>query len=368
MTQWTSTIERADRLISEGKSAEAVPLLMASLDQLRGVSGTAVAHFHPRLLGRLGQALREVGDKDEAIRVTREALDLCKQTGDGEGVQVYTRNLQTLGAPEFAQSLGDAGFHIVFCDADDRVLSPDEVSVASGTIRFEVRSGRKIHPEAQRLHEEGRATGGRGDHTGAIALFNQAAAIEPAWPYPVYDRAFAHLIMREFDAALVDYRKVLELAPKGFYVAAQAADLLTREAAGEFPAGLYLAFAMLEHIPKEQQQSIAEQFVERFPSHAPAWNLLANGIQDPSAKLTAIERGLAARPDPDTRGSLLILKASSLHALGQTTSALELLESLREAPDSLSTQATATITAAAVRSSLTSASAPSHRLAPDDHS
>jgi hypothetical protein len=144
--------------------------------------------------------------------------------------------------------------------------------------------------------------------------------------------------------------------------------LLIREAAGEFPAGLYLAFAMLEHIPKEQQQSIAEQLVERFPSHAPAWNLLAIGIQDPSAKLTAIERGLAARPDPDTGGSLLILKAVSLHALGQTTSALELLESLREAPDSLSTQAKATITATAVRSSLTSASAPSNRLTPGAHS
>jgi tetratricopeptide (TPR) repeat protein len=216
MTQWTSTIERADRLMGEGKSAGAVPLLRASLDQLRGLSGTAVTHFQPLLLGRLGMALRQMGDKDEAIRVTREALELCKEAGDAEGVQAYTRNLQTMGAPEFAQSLGDAGFHIVFHDADGRVLSSDEVSVASGTIRFEVRSGRNIHPEAQRLHEEGRATGARGDHSGAIVLFNQAAAIDPAWPYPVYDRAFAHLIMREFDAALVDYRKSSSLRRKDF--------------------------------------------------------------------------------------------------------------------------------------------------------
>jgi tetratricopeptide (TPR) repeat protein len=293
-----------------------------------------------------------MGDKDEAIRVTREALELCKESGDAEGVQAYTRNLQTMGAPEFAQSLGDAGFHIVFHDADGRVLSSDEVSVASGTIRFEVRSGRNIHPEAQRLHEEGRATGARGDHSGAIVLFNQAAAIEPAWPYPVYDRAFAHLLMREFDAALVDYRKVLELAPKGFYVAAAAADLLIREAAGEFPKGLYYAFAMLEHMPAEQQQSIAGQLVEQFPSHAPAWSLLANSIQDPAERLTAIERGLQARPDPDTRGSLLIRKALTLRDLGQTTSALELLASLSGTAGSLSTQAKATAAAALVRSSL----------------
>ena len=110
------------------------------------------------------------------------------------------------------------------------------------------------------------------------------------------------LLTQEFDAALADYRKVLELAPHGFFVAAEAADLLTREAAGEFPAGLYLAFAMLEHIPKEQQQSIAEQLVEQFSSHAPAWNLLANSIKDPVERLTAIERGLQARPDPTRVG------------------------------------------------------------------
>jgi hypothetical protein len=145
--------------------------------------------------------------------------------------------------------------------------------------------------------------------------------------------------------------EVLELSPEGFFIAAQAADLLSREAAGEFPAGLYFAFAMLEHMPGEQQQSIAEQLVAQFPSYAPAWSLLANFIEDPTARLTAIDCGLEARPDPDTRGSLLIRKGLTLHDLGQTASALELLASLRETPGSLSTQAKATAAGALVRSS-----------------
>ena len=350
LTEWTQTLERADRLINDGKVADAVSILRATLDQMRGVKGTGVDHFYPRVLGRLGSALSLIGDKDEAIRLTREALNLCKQAGDAEGVRVYTGNLQTIGAPEVALPLPNRPFHIVFFDAQGRVLSRDELSGASGRIRWEVRGG-TTHPEAQRLHAEGRASGARGDHDAAVALFTQAEAIDPAWPYPVYDRAFAHLVKQEFDAALSDYRKVLELAPDGFFVATRAADLLTREAGGEFPRGLYQAFAMLEYMSPEKQQSIAEQLVQQFPFHAPAWELHATFIDDPTMRLTAIERGLDARPDPDTRGSLLVRKALTLHNLGQRTVALELLATLSETQDSTTTQAKAIVAAALIRAS-----------------
>ena len=36
-----------------------------------------------------------------------------------------------------------------------------------------------------------------------------------------------------------------------------AVDVLSREAAGEFPPGLYGAFAMLEHLPGEQRLDVA---------------------------------------------------------------------------------------------------------------
>jgi predicted TPR repeat methyltransferase len=111
-----------------------------------------------------------------------------------------------------------------------------------------------VDPEAQRLHEEGRVAGGKGDYDTVIALFTKAAARDPTWPYPVYDRAFMHLLKQKFDAALVDYRKTLELSPLGYFVAATAADLLTREREGEFPPGLYAAFAMLENMTDEQER------------------------------------------------------------------------------------------------------------------
>jgi hypothetical protein len=167
----------------------------------------------------------------------------------------------------------------------------------------------------------------------------------------VYDRAFARLLKHEFDAALADYRKTLELSPLGYFVAAAAADMLTREAAGEFPAGLYAAFAMLEHMPADQQRHVAGQLVVQFPSHAPAWELHASFLEDPSDKLAAIERGLLARPDPDTRGLLLVKKALALDASGERQAALEILDPLTSAVgDSPQTHVQACIAAAMIRS------------------
>ena len=326
LNKWNEAIERAGQLTDGGGAAQAVTLLREILDQMRGATGTGIDHFRPRVLGRLGAALAKVGDTPEAIRVTREALELCRQSGDEEGVRVYTSNLDAIGSYEIADAAGQHRYRVVFTGPEGRTLTPDELPGPTGHVKWEIRDSGKIDPEARRLHDEGRAAGANGDHDAAIALFTQAAARDPVWPYPIYDRAFAHLLKKEFEAALADYRKVLELAPGGFFMASTAADMLTREASGEFPGGLYAAFSMLEHMPREQQLDIARQLVEQFPSHAPAWELHAQSLVDPAARLEAIERGLAARPDPETRGSLLIQKAVALNALGEHQRALELLE------------------------------------------
>jgi hypothetical protein len=168
---------------------------------------------------------------------------------------------------------------------------------------------------------------------------------------PIYDRAFSHLLKEEFDDALGDFLKTLELAPKGWFIAATAADMLTREAAGEFPRGLYAAFSTLEHMPREERGSIAAQLVQQFPTHAPAWELHAQFVENPAAKLEAIDRGLAARPDPDTRDSLLVQKALALDVLGERDRALKILESMSASiGDSFGTQPKAFLALAMIRS------------------
>jgi tetratricopeptide (TPR) repeat protein len=349
-TQWTEALQQAGQLTESGQADEAVVLLRATLENIATATGTATDDFRAKCLGSLGVALNSMGNTSEAVRVTREALEICRQAGDDEGVKAYTTNLDVIGSFEIADPGSGHRSKVVIRDSDGRTLLPEELPGFTGRFTWQIRDARRPHPEAERLHEEGRAAGQKGDHDTAIALFTKAAQLDPSWPYPVYDRAYAHLLKEQYDAALADYRKTLELAPHGYFTAATAADTLTREAAGEFPPGLYAAFATLEHMPPEQQQSIAAQLVEKFPSHAPAWAQHARFLENPSDRLAAIEHGLLARPDPDTRGSLLVEKALALHASGERELALDILDQLTGAVgNSAMTQVRAVLAAAVIR-------------------
>ena len=71
---------------------------------------------------------------------------------------------------------------------------------------------------------------------------SDAISSKSLWPFPLYDIAYTYLLMQDFPNAELHYRKVLGLAPRGFFTAITALDTLAREQAGEFPEGIYLAY------------------------------------------------------------------------------------------------------------------------------
>jgi len=224
---------------------------------------------------------------------------------------------------------------IAFRDAQGRVLTADELRGAIGPLQYEVSDGEAVPPEANALHQQGRQTGARGNHHEAVALFTRAAERAPRWPYPVYDRAFTYLLMKDLDAALSDYRRTLELSPRGFFTAVPAVDTLAREQQGEFPPGLYLAYVMLETVnDRSQRRHLLAQFVEKYPGFAPGWQKFADVADDNTLRLEAIEKGLAAKPDPHTKGMLLLNKALALNGSGSPDIAVRLLTELVASPDS----------------------------------
>jgi len=342
----------AQTLIDEKRAAEAVTLLKTVLASLDELGGSGVDHYRPRVLGRLGIALLHIGDKREAVRITKEALELCRSLKDEEGIRAYTTNLSTIGTVEMPANDGtDANVTVAFSDEHGKTLTLDELRTVSGNVKWEVRGSAPVPPEAERLHQEGRTAGAHGDYNTAQSLLTRAAELAPSWPYPIYDRAFTHLLLHDFEAALRDYRKTVELAPAGFFTAEVAVDTLTRESTGEFFSGLYAAFAMLEHMPTEQRCSIAAQLVERFPSFAPGWNEHADCVADLLKRLEVIENGLAARPDPFTRGHLMVKKALTMSSLGDDDGALRMLQQLAsESTRSLSTRALAELALARLSS------------------
>jgi hypothetical protein len=60
-----------------------------------------VDFYRPRVLGKLGVALYQSGEVERARDVTRQALEICSQLGDDDGVRAYETNLANMeNAPD----------------------------------------------------------------------------------------------------------------------------------------------------------------------------------------------------------------------------------------------------------------------------
>ncbi|WDI42051.1 tetratricopeptide repeat protein [Bremerella sp. P1] len=244
------------------------------------------------------------------------ALIGCSTNGDSPGPAAKTEN------------------RVVFRAADGRELTTADLADATGTFEYEILSNNDIPAKANQLHQQARQLGAAGQYDEAIRLLTEAQTLAPDWPYPTYDMAFSYLLKQDFAKARQCYQKVIELSPRGFFTALTALDTLDREAAGELPEGTYAAYSSLEWVDDPQQKAqLIGVLVERLPSFAPAWKEYALQCQEPAEKLEAIEKGLAANPDAETKGILLINKALTLNQQGDKQAAKEILGSLALDPN-----------------------------------
>ncbi len=228
---------------------------------------------------------------------------------------------------------------VVFRAADGRTLTMADLRGLNGTFRYEILGRDNVPAEAESLHKQARQAGGSGEYKKAITLLEKASGLAPAWPYPVYDMAFTYLLMKDAENARKHYRRTVELAPRGFFTAITALDALEREAKGDLPAGMYMAYLSLEWVddPEKKAEAVS-QLVKRVPSFAPAWKEQAMQAGTDAVMLAAIEKGLAANPDGETKGILLINKALIMDRGGDHDGAVRLLGEL--ALDPASTYAT----------------------------
>jgi tetratricopeptide (TPR) repeat protein len=228
---------------------------------------------------------------------------------------------------------------IIFRGADGRALTMDDLRGLSGTFQYEIVGHFNVPTAAESLHDQARQAGELGDYKTAITLLEQAHNLAPQWPYPVYDMAFTYLLMKETENARTYYRKTVELSPRGFFEAITAADALDREQKGELPTGTYLKYLSLEWTAdRGKKTKIVHQLVTEAPGFAPGWKEIATLSKNDDERLAAIERGLAAHPDRETKGIMQINEALILHRKGDREGAIRLLGEL--ALDPASTYAT----------------------------
>lgn len=92
---------------------------------------------------------------------------------------------------------------------------------------------------------------------------------------------------------------------------------------------------MLEPIQDaSQKRQLLEQFVDKYPRFAPGWKEYANLSETGADRLKAIEKGLAADPDPETKGMLLLNRALVWHSSGRHDAGVQSLNDLVADPSS----------------------------------
>lgn len=239
---------------------------------------------------------------------------------------------------------------VVFRAADGRTLTTADLQGSNGTFQYEIVGASNVPAEADSLHKQARQAGQEGDYKKVVDLLERASSLAPAWPYPVYDMAFTYLLMNDVENARKCYRKTVDLSPRGFFTAITALETLDREEKGELPAGTYRAYLSLEWMDDAGKKADAvRRLAERVPGFAPSWKEMAMQTDADAEKLAAIEKGLAARPDGETKGILQINKALILDRRGDHDDAVRLLGELALDPAStLATEHLAKFTLASI--------------------
>jgi tetratricopeptide (TPR) repeat protein len=227
------------------------------------------------------------------------------------------------------------GSGVVFTHADGRELTLNDLKRAEGQPRSETIVPKEVPREAEELHGLARQAGGKDEFDKAIELLERAHKLAPAWPYPVYDAAYTYLLKGDTAAAEAKYAEVDRMAPRGFFTAKASLDCLRREREARVPAGFCKEFVTLESLQNtNQKRAVLRGMIEKLPEFPPGWKEILPFLEGDESRLKAIGMGLAHDPDDDTKGVLLVHKATILYRRGDRPEAIRILGELALDPKS----------------------------------
>ncbi|MBB5872749.1 hypothetical protein F4553_006183 [Allocatelliglobosispora scoriae] len=124
--QWHRAYAEAQRLAAIGEFAAGTDLLTGVLAEMSQVSGTAVDDFAPKVHGLLGSNALHTGDYAVAVAHTEFALRMCAAIGDGEGVAIYSVNLDLARLAEGAVRDDPATLRLI--DVRRRIATAQDLS------------------------------------------------------------------------------------------------------------------------------------------------------------------------------------------------------------------------------------------------
>ena len=316
LERWHESLESAQKMLDDGQHREAATLLQTIVDETEGVRGSWVDEYLPVTLGMLGGAYFNAGLVERASEPTSQALAMCRDNGDEEGIVAYLTNLHEirryLGESEDAATLARALADRIESSDPSRarrmrtrariiehgepplrvvVLPPDgsgpleldqldqlaplpdgaETNETSdsllGGLRFAFERNRVTLGGCAHRLETGREFATHGRLAEAVAAFEEAEKIDAWAPDPPYLRGLALAELGEFDQALVAYDRVRELAP-GWHRIEEDRALVAAIAGGELEADALGIVREIEDGPRTPRAKIAVAHgaLERFPT------------------------------------------------------------------------------------------------------
>ncbi len=193
-----------------------------------------------------------------------------------------------------------------------------------------------VPPErAMQLHAQGRKQGEAGEFAEALTSFLQAREAAPSWPVPLYDIGLTYVHMKEDARALEAFEQLEALVPQGLSDSKRMLDSLRREHDGRVPPGTLREFLEVEQLKDLQEvHQRLEALTKKAPEFVLAWEALALAAEKTEESERLLAKALALSPDMDTRGHLLLHKATLLKRHKEFEAARKQLQALIDDPNS----------------------------------
>jgi tetratricopeptide (TPR) repeat protein len=347
---WQARLAEAQQQIDAGGYDEALALLEPLVPT--GRLPASLIPFQTVTLGMLGECRFHAGRPEQALAPTLQALELARQTRDAESIIELLGNLYEVRrylchtdeagrcAEALAEEWADQGDRAnryrrqaarvrageprvrVVVDLDGQRLELDEVRAGRpGAVRFLLERNRLFLGRAEALTRTGEEQANQGRFEQALALYEQAAAIDPWAPQPHYHAGLAWLYRNRPREALDQFVQADTLAP-GWQLVRPALHLARLRLQGALEYDTFVAWHVLEEGPlgSEARVILAERALTRAPDLAVLHLLYARSLRSGSGARSAeaaCRRGLACSPPPDVRTRLLVELAALAKDVGE---------------------------------------------------
>lgn len=341
LLSWQKVLDEAQKLMNEGQFQEASEKLAKIVLAVKGLRGSGVDQYLPVTFGMLGESQFQLGNADRAVAPITDAVALCEQLHEREGLLASLSNLyeiqryrgDTAAAAEAAEKLAAA------LEAQDR---PEEASryrkqaalVRKGEPLVRVIGVIEGHPmeleemspkpnervqfvfERNRVAlrpcssavQQGEVLASQGQLEQGLEAFRSAAKLDPYDPQPHYLAGLTLLHLKRFPEALEESERCEKLGPGWFHVRAQI--WMAKElAAGRVSHDTFLRLRELEdgQSPPDQKVALAVDTLKQAPQVAAVHLALGNALlnlQQVEQARQAFREGLKHDPEPDVASRL----------------------------------------------------------------